>query len=288
MFGSHREHIQQRAAYRELAGRTDLCDRGVTRLDEPHTERFQRQGVTDRQVETARGNPPAGCESLQQRVEGDEDQPPTQSRQFGEGTQSFGDDIRQRREQVPGQHFPVGQRQHRQTFTHEETKFRAPSFQTAAVRFDDQPRTIVLASGLGQCERGGAAVQARPAHERASGVGEQGLEEGGAGCGHGRASLQRRSGRARGVDAVRVAEPMWFNPPRHVPAAAAVRGLALCAGPEPQVLRLLHHLGVARRGLRGRGSPDRDPVGDERFRGDIPGAPARIVRPCPCDRGAGR
>jgi len=64
MFGAHREHIKQRAAHRELAGCTDLCDRGVTRLDEPHTERFQREGVTDREVETARGDPPAGREPL--------------------------------------------------------------------------------------------------------------------------------------------------------------------------------------------------------------------------------
>jgi len=161
---------------RELAGRADLRYRGVPGFHEAQPERIERQRLADGEVEAPGRDPTFRRETLQQRVERHQHDPAPQPRQLGERAQALGDDVRQRREQVPRQHLPVGQGQHRQALAGKESELGAAPLEAAAVGLDDQPRTIVGARGLGQGERRRAAVQARPAHERTPGGREQGRE----------------------------------------------------------------------------------------------------------------
>ena len=171
--GAHREHIEQRAAHRELARRGDLRHGRIAGLDEAQPEGLERERIARRQREAARRDPAARGQPLQQRIDRDEDDAAAQVGEPGQGLQSLGDDVGQRRELVPGQHFPVGQRQHRQALRCEEREFGAAAVEAAVVGFDDDPRALIVLRRLGERERCGAATQAGPAHRRAPGCGDR-------------------------------------------------------------------------------------------------------------------
>ena len=174
---AHREHVEQRAAQCELAGRADLRYRGIARLHQPRAQRFDRQLVADRKVERAAIDIAARRDSLAQRVGRGQQHRGLQARQFGERREPLGNDVRMRREQVVGQHFPVGQHVDRCDAAEEERELGAQLVELARIARDDQVRTCVRFDGFGQRQAARGAIELVPALAR------RGRREGAGGAG---------------------------------------------------------------------------------------------------------
>ena len=80
---------------------------------------------------------------------------------------AFGDQVGQRRELLVGQHFPVGQLQHRQVAAGEEVELAPQLIQRCARRRRSTThRPLSGAGGRGQRQRARAALQQRPVAQR--------------------------------------------------------------------------------------------------------------------------
>src|SRR4051812_48805085 len=84
-----------------------------------------------------------------------------------------------RREEVVGQHFPVGQHVDRLRIAEEESELGAQLVELAYVARDDEVRTIVRFDGFGERQTARGPVELVPALARL-GAGEGRMEQ----CGH--------------------------------------------------------------------------------------------------------
>ena len=106
---AHREHIEQRSAQRELPGRADLRHRGIAGFHQSRAQRLDGQLVADGEIERAPVHVAARGDALTQRIGRGQQHRRLQPGQFGERREALGNDVRVRREQVVGQHFPIRQ-----------------------------------------------------------------------------------------------------------------------------------------------------------------------------------
>ena len=100
------------------------------------------------------------------RVGGGQQHRGFEARQFRERGQAFGDDVRVRREQVVGQHFPVGQHMDRPRAAEEEREFGAQLVEFARVARDDELRAGVGFDRFGQRQAARRAIELVPALAR--------------------------------------------------------------------------------------------------------------------------
>jgi len=174
---AHREHVEQRAAHRELAGGRHLTDRRVAGLDQSLAKAFERQRLADRELERTALHIRARRETLQEGVRRDDETPAASARQLVERAQTLGDDVGMRREDVVRQHLPVRKGQEGEGIAAEEAQLRRQPLELARAGYDHHVEPRVARCRLGERERGGAAVKLMPAQAGSGSGGYRGLEK---------------------------------------------------------------------------------------------------------------
>ena len=166
---AHREYVEQRSAQRELAGCADLRHRGIAGFHQPRAQRLDGQLVADREIEGPAVHVAARRDALTQRIGRGQQHRRLQPRQFGERREALGNDVGVRREQVVGQHFPVGQHMDRLGIAEEERELRAQLVQLARIARDDEVRAGVRFNGFGQRQAARGTIELVPALARLGG-----------------------------------------------------------------------------------------------------------------------
>ena len=169
---AHREHVEQRAADRELTGNTDLGHAGVAGRREPQPERGEVEFLADVDGECVSVDERAWRQPLQRgRQVGDHDCP-AQRRQACQRPQPLRDDVRVRRELVVGQGLVARECQHRQRGRCEEPDFFLQPRGSGGIGRDQQQRCADSTRGPGQVQRGTRAGQAGPFQQRTLLIGQ--------------------------------------------------------------------------------------------------------------------
>ena len=177
---THREHIEERAAHRELAGADHLADACVAGLGEALPEGLDGERLALHELERPALHVLAWRQALHERVGGDDQATVARVRQLVKRLQPLGDDVRVRREQIVRQHLPVRQPQQRQRARGEESQLRRQPLELARTVGDQHVQPAVGTGRLGQRERRGAAIELMPAQARRGGGRRRRVEE----CGH--------------------------------------------------------------------------------------------------------
>ena len=155
---THRVDIEQRATDRELARADDLADARITRFGKSLSERLDREGVADGELERTSLHVGPGQQALHERVGSDDETAMLSAWQLEQRSQPLGNDVGMRREQVIRQHLPIGESQQRQGFAGKKFKFRRETLELAG-RVDDHHIEAAIASrGFGERQGGSTTV----------------------------------------------------------------------------------------------------------------------------------
>ena len=160
---AHGEHVQQRAAHRELSGTHHLADARIARFGESLPERLDGERLPLAELERTALQVTARRQALHEGVGRHDQAAVLQLRQLEQSFQPLGDDVRMGGEEVVRQHFPVRQPQQRQRLCAEEAQLRREPLELARRVHDEHVQPPVGARGFGQRQRRGAAVQLMPA-----------------------------------------------------------------------------------------------------------------------------
>jgi hypothetical protein len=159
----HRVHVEQRAANGIFTRTGDLTHAGIAGFDQALPERLQLQRLADRKLECAALDIVARRQPLHEHVGCHDQASGLYARQLEERPQALRCDIGMGREQVVGQHLPVGKRQQRQPFAREKLQLGRKALELACVVRDDDVQPLVRPGRFGKRQRSRAAIQLMPA-----------------------------------------------------------------------------------------------------------------------------
>ncbi len=153
--GAHREHVEQAAAHREVAGVEHLRRVPVAGGFEAALLGVQVELLAEAEIEAVADHVGKRGDALHQGGDRHHHDPALQSGQAGQGRQALADDVRMRAETVVGQGFPIGEGQHRQRGVAAEQGVQV-GFQLVrgvVVARDQQQRCAMLGGGRGDRHR---------------------------------------------------------------------------------------------------------------------------------------
>ena len=111
---AHGEQVDQCTAHGELAMLIDRVDAAVAGGFQPRAHLLHVEGLAHVQHQAAAQQKTRGCQAVQGGGHRHHEDAVAQLRQAVKAGDALGDDVLVRREQVVGQGFPIGKRQHRQ------------------------------------------------------------------------------------------------------------------------------------------------------------------------------
>lgn len=158
---AHREQVDQRAAHGELAMLVDGVDAAIAAGLQARAHLFHIDGLAHIQHQAAAQQEARGCQAVQGGGDRHHEDAVAQFRQAVQAGDALGNDVLVRREQVVGQGFPIGERQHRQV-RGEEAQLLLQTVGGLAVGCQQQGEAASAGGGLGDGKAEGGTGQVAP------------------------------------------------------------------------------------------------------------------------------